>query len=117
MSVGNALKQGVFVVAAKRTPFGTFGGTLKAWSPTDLQVKLELHYHERLFSVYYVLNKMHIFYRQKTYDCKLVKYPEIFFDVKRISEFWLRYLRVFFDRHPLNGRTSPISKFHLLTVR
>ena len=42
MSVGNALKQGVFVVAAKRTPFGTFGGTLKAWSPTDLQVKFKL---------------------------------------------------------------------------
>jgi len=38
MTVGNALKQGIFVVGAKRTPFGTFGGTLKAWSPTDLQV-------------------------------------------------------------------------------
>ena len=37
MSVSNALKQGVFVVAAKRTPFGAFGGSLKAFSPTDLQ--------------------------------------------------------------------------------
>ena len=38
MAIGNALKQGVFVVAAKRTPFGTFGGTLKSHTPTDLQV-------------------------------------------------------------------------------
>ena len=37
MSVANVLKQGVFVVAAKRTPFGAFGGSLKAFSPTDLQ--------------------------------------------------------------------------------
>ena len=37
MSVANALKQGIFVVAAKRTPFGTFGGSLKNFSPTDLQ--------------------------------------------------------------------------------
>lgn len=37
MSVANALKQGIFVVAAKRTPFGAFGGSLKAFSPTDLQ--------------------------------------------------------------------------------
>jgi len=37
MSVSNVLKQGVFVVAAKRTPFGAFGGSLKAFSPTDLQ--------------------------------------------------------------------------------
>ena len=40
MTVGNALKQGIFVVGAKRTPFGTFGGTLKAWSPTDLQASI-----------------------------------------------------------------------------
>ena len=38
MSVGNVLSRGVFVVAAKRTPFGTFGGSLKAHSPVDLQV-------------------------------------------------------------------------------
>ena len=38
MSVGNALSRGVFVVAAKRTPFGTFGGSLKGHSPVDLQV-------------------------------------------------------------------------------
>jgi len=38
MAIGNALKQGIFVVGAKRTPFGTFGGTLKAFSPTQLQV-------------------------------------------------------------------------------
>ena len=39
MATGNALKRGVYVVAAKRTPFGTFGGTLKGHSPTELQVK------------------------------------------------------------------------------
>jgi acetyl-CoA acyltransferase 2 len=38
MSVGNALSKAVFVVAAKRTPFGTFGGALKDLTPTDLQV-------------------------------------------------------------------------------
>jgi len=38
MATGNALKRGVFVVAAKRTPFGTFGGSLKAHTPTDMQV-------------------------------------------------------------------------------
>jgi len=38
MSVGNVLSRGVFVVAAKRTPFGTFGGSLKGHSPVDLQV-------------------------------------------------------------------------------
>jgi len=38
MSIGHALKQGIFVVAAKRTPFGTFGGALKSHTPTDLQV-------------------------------------------------------------------------------
>ena len=27
---------GVFIVAAKRTPFGTFGGSLKGHSATDL---------------------------------------------------------------------------------
>lgn len=35
---GNALSKGMFVVAAKRTPFGTFGGSLKGLSPTELQV-------------------------------------------------------------------------------
>jgi acetyl-CoA acetyltransferase len=29
---------GVFLVAAKRTPFGAFGGALKAFSATDLGV-------------------------------------------------------------------------------
>lgn len=38
MSLGHALKEGIFVVAAKRTPFGAFGGSLKNYSPTDLQV-------------------------------------------------------------------------------
>ena len=38
MATGNVLSRGVFVVAAKRTPFGTFGGSLKAHSPVDLQV-------------------------------------------------------------------------------
>jgi acetyl-CoA acyltransferase 2 len=38
MATGNALKRGVYIVAAKRTPFGTFGGTLKGHSPTELQV-------------------------------------------------------------------------------
>jgi len=38
MVAANALKNGVFVVAAKRTPFGTFGGSLKGHSPTDLSV-------------------------------------------------------------------------------
>lgn len=38
MVAGNALSRGVFVVAAKRTPFGTFGGSLKGHSPTDLSV-------------------------------------------------------------------------------
>jgi len=38
MSVGNVLSRGVFVVAAKRTPFGAFGGSLKGHSPVDLQV-------------------------------------------------------------------------------
>ena len=39
MVAANALKNGVFVVAAKRTPFGTFGGSLKGHSPTDLSVR------------------------------------------------------------------------------
>lgn len=39
MVASNALSRGVFVVAAKRTPFGTFGGSLKAHSPTDLSVR------------------------------------------------------------------------------
>jgi len=38
MVASNALARGVFIVAAKRTPFGTFGGSLKAHSPVDLQV-------------------------------------------------------------------------------
>jgi len=38
MVAGNALSRGVFVVAAKRTPFGTFGGSLKSHTPTDLSV-------------------------------------------------------------------------------
>jgi len=38
MVASNALSKGVFVVAAKRTPFGTFGGSLKSHSPVDLQV-------------------------------------------------------------------------------
>lgn len=38
MATGNALARGVYVVAAKRTAFGAFGGTLKGHSPTDLQV-------------------------------------------------------------------------------
>lgn len=38
MSVGRALKEGIFVVASKRTPFGTFGGALKSWTPTQMQV-------------------------------------------------------------------------------
>jgi len=38
MVASNVLSRGVFVVAAKRTPFGTFGGSLKGHSPTDLQV-------------------------------------------------------------------------------
>ena len=38
MATGNVLSKGVFVVAAKRTPFGTFGGSLKGHSPVDLQV-------------------------------------------------------------------------------
>lgn len=40
MSIGHALKQGIFVVGAKRTPFGTFGGALKSHTPTDLQVNV-----------------------------------------------------------------------------
>ena len=38
MATGNALARGVYVVAAKRTAFGTFGGSLKAHTPTDLSV-------------------------------------------------------------------------------
>jgi len=38
MSIGHALKQGIFVVGAKRTPFGAFGGSLKGFTPTELQV-------------------------------------------------------------------------------
>ena len=42
MVLGHALKSSVYVVAAKRTPFGAFGGSLKAKSPTDLQVTVTL---------------------------------------------------------------------------
>jgi len=38
MVVGNVLSRGVFVVAAKRTPFGTFGGSLKSHTPVQMQV-------------------------------------------------------------------------------
>jgi len=38
MVASNALSRGIFVVAAKRTPFGTFGGSLKAHTPTELSV-------------------------------------------------------------------------------
>jgi acetyl-CoA acetyltransferase len=38
MSVGHALSKSVFIVSAKRTPFGAFGGLLKNYTPTDLQV-------------------------------------------------------------------------------
>ena len=31
-------KQGIFIVGAKRTPFGAFGGSLKALTATDLAV-------------------------------------------------------------------------------
>lgn len=37
MTVGHVVSRGVFVVAAKRLPFGTFGGALKAFSPVELQ--------------------------------------------------------------------------------
>ena len=32
----SAAARGVFIVAAKRTPFGTFGGALKDFSATEL---------------------------------------------------------------------------------
>lgn len=38
MSVGRSVSKGIFVVAGKRTPFGTFGGTLKSFTPIALQV-------------------------------------------------------------------------------
>jgi len=38
MVASNALSRGIFVVAAKRTPFGTFGGSLKTKTPTELSV-------------------------------------------------------------------------------
>jgi len=38
MVLGHSLKQSIYVVAAKRTPFGAFGGSLKSVSPTALQV-------------------------------------------------------------------------------
>nr|ACO15742.1 3-ketoacyl-CoA thiolase, mitochondrial [Caligus clemensi] len=37
MTIGKALEKGIFVVGAKRTAFGAFGGSLKAHSPVDLQ--------------------------------------------------------------------------------
>jgi hypothetical protein len=39
MATGNVLSRGVFIVAAKRTAFGAFGGSLKGHSPVDLQVR------------------------------------------------------------------------------
>ncbi|CAM9867473.1 unnamed protein product [Heterosigma akashiwo] len=33
-----ALNKGIFIVGAKRTPFGAFGGSLKALTATDLCV-------------------------------------------------------------------------------
>ncbi len=38
MTVGHKIKKPVYIVAAKRTPFGTFGGALKDLTPVDLQV-------------------------------------------------------------------------------
>jgi acetyl-CoA acyltransferase 2 len=38
MSVGRSLSKSIYVVAAKRTPFGAFGGSLKSWSPTAMMV-------------------------------------------------------------------------------
>jgi len=35
--MAQALKKGIFIVGAKRTPFGAFGGALAKKSPTDLQ--------------------------------------------------------------------------------
>eukprot|EP00096_Caligus_rogercresseyi_P015645 TRINITY_DN811_c0_g1_i1.p1 TRINITY_DN811_c0_g1~~TRINITY_DN811_c0_g1_i1.p1 ORF type:complete len:429 (-),score=120.84 TRINITY_DN811_c0_g1_i1:113-1318(-) len=37
MTLGKALEKAVFVVGAKRTAFGAFGGSLKSHSPVDLQ--------------------------------------------------------------------------------
>jgi acetyl-CoA acyltransferase 2 len=34
----SAVAKNIFIVGAKRTPFGSFGGSLKAWSATDLGV-------------------------------------------------------------------------------
>ena len=36
MSVGRALTSGIYVVAAKRTAFGTFLGSLATYSPVDM---------------------------------------------------------------------------------
>ena len=33
-----ALNRGIYICAAKRTPFGKFGGTLKDFTPTQLAV-------------------------------------------------------------------------------
>lgn len=33
---GNKLSKNVYIVAAKRTPFGTYGGTLKSWTATEM---------------------------------------------------------------------------------
>jgi acetyl-CoA acyltransferase 2 len=38
MSVGHAVRQSIYVVGAKRTAFGTFGGTLRGHSPTEMAV-------------------------------------------------------------------------------
>nr|ACO12056.1 3-ketoacyl-CoA thiolase, mitochondrial [Lepeophtheirus salmonis] len=37
MTVGRALEKAIFVVGAKRTAFGAFGGSLKSQTPVDLQ--------------------------------------------------------------------------------
>ena len=63
MSVGNVLNRGVFVVAAKRTPFGTFGGSLKNHSPVDLQVgemetKVSWTQYKTKINLYFPLLKM-----------------------------------------------------------
>lgn len=44
MATGNVLSRGVFIVAAKRTAFGAFGGSLKSHTPVDLQVRPHFSY-------------------------------------------------------------------------
>ncbi len=36
MAAAGAARRGVFIVSAKRTPFGTFGGKLKGLTATEL---------------------------------------------------------------------------------